>query len=709
MDFDDPRHDTEAILVEDEGNISVSNGKIVAELDEQGNDTGFKLFVPTEEEQRRMEQYIAEELEIGEQEYETVRNRILLNIAAYEALPSGDKEDLLNLPLGKSHVNHLVAFFTNRIWNKDPIASVIPEEYGMYDVPIPYGRDPVSGAVLSRIEQRSAEELVEGGERLMTHYLKGDRLKFRAFIYTVIMDVVRGAAPAWGKTCYERVMRPQLVPNWRRLPNDMIAMDGYREVDRVVGSPHKMLALSGLNVMMASPWLDPQEADWVAEHIPHTVAEGRNKVKQNEWYLVSDDDWTDLRKAAGDISKRYEEKTAAAEMRERQAQRPRPVLDVHNVWLYWPVVFDDDRGQTLEGIFSLLVPFERTTGKMLAAPLNPYAHGRRNLVPYVQRPRPHEIGGYSTMEDVGPLQKVKTRLFHSQVQNAMLANTVWTKVRLGSTAWQWLKSNEIRSRAKVPVTNDTDLKAEVLGRELRSLAPEIAALDGWAKELTVSDTVKGAQLLGRTSRAAISLVQEAGLTIPNMDLDCIRDRASENLTMLFHNIGQWSVYGEEIPFRDPETRAIAMRAVRFPIDGLSGFSVRITASSDEETAQFEFERDLGLAKLQMEAFASSVQLIAPMMKPDSPPVVEEMQKPMFVAQQLLLARIFELAKMDPKKFTFTERQIDEILARHRAWVIQQQQKMMAEQAQQGGPGGPANVVQGAFGGGPVPNAGGNAP
>lgn len=673
---EDNRDDTAAVLVDEDG-PPISNGRIMDELDKNHQPTGYKLFVPTEDEEKRMARRIAEELDIAEKEYERIWAQMSMNIAAYEALPTDDRDDMaraaLTLPVGKRDVNHLVAFFVNRIYNKRPICSIVPEEFGMYEVPMPTGQiDPHTGNAVSTTELRSAEDLADGGERLMEYYLRSDKLKFHRFLYDVIMSSVQGAPP-WGKTAYERVLRPQMVPKWRRLPSGMVIADGYTEVERVVGSPHKLYMQSGFNVMMASPWLDPQEAEWVAEHdTAMTIAIARNKVHSNEWYLCDDDKWKTIRKAVGDLD-RYEAQNEANAG--RKVDRGRKFLDIWNVHLYWPVIFADDQGEDLEGIFSMTVPFERTTETILACPLNPYAHGRRNLVPYYQRPRVNEIGGHSTMEDVLPLQKVKTRLFHSQIQNAMLSNTVFAKVRPGSTAWNWLKSNEIRARSKVPVTNPSDFESEVLGRELRSLAPEIAGIDAMAKELTVSDTVKGATLLGRTSRAAISLVQEAGLTVPNMDLDFICGSLSENLTMLYHNIGQWSVYGEEIPFQDPETRAIVMKAVRFPLEGPNAFSARISASSDEETTQFEFERDMGLSKLQTEMYQVAAQLIAPMTNPNAPPVVKAFQKPMLVANQMLMARIFSLAKMDPKKYALTERQIDEILAAHEQWV---EQKMAAD-------------------------------
>lgn len=676
------RDDPQALLVGLDG-PPMANGKILPELDADGQETGFKLFVPSEEEQKRMERRIADELNTTEQEHANLYARMLKNIHAYEALPDADKKDLLTLPLGKKDVNHLVGFYVNRIWNKRPIASVIPEEYGMYEVPIPTEQvDPFTGQRVSAVEMRSAEEISGGGEKLLEHYLRNPKTNFHKFLYDVVMSSVQGA-PAWGKTEYRRVTRPQLVPNWRRLPNGQVVADGYKEMERVVGCPHKFVAKSGFDVMVATPWVDVQEAEMAFEHDPHTIIEGRNKVKQNEWYLVSDDDWKELYKACTTLE-RYEERNTAEELKAgRTIERPRDFLDVFHVSMFWPVVFDDETGQTMEGVFSLVVPFERTTGKILAAPLMPYAHGRRNLVPYVQRPRPFDLGGYSTMEDVAPLQRVQTRLFHSQIENAMLANTVWTKVRPGSTAWTWLKSNEIRARSKVPVQNPQDIESSVLGRELRSLAPEIAAIGAFATGITVSDTVKGATLQGRTSRAAISLVQEAGLTVPNMDLDFLNDRLSENVGMLYHNISQWAMYGEEIPFRNPETRALAMKAVQFPLDGPGQFSVRISASSDEETAQFEFERDLGLAKVQQEFFQTFASLVGPMVNPNAPPVIEAFQKPMLVALNLMQSRICELAKLDPEKYTFTEKKIDEILQAHRQWVMEQMQAQMQAAAQRG--------------------------
>jgi len=707
---DDNRDDTAAVLVDPSG-PPVANGKIVDEIDSKGQPTGFKLFVPTEEEKARMEARVDEEADLCERAYEPMWARMRENIDAYEGIPDKSRDDFMTLPYGKRDVNHLVGFFVNRIYNKNPLCSIIPEEYGDYEVPVPVGVDPMSGQTMSRVEIRTADELAEGGERLMEHYLRGPKLKFREFLYTLIMSAVQGA-PGWGKTCYERVLRPQLVPKWTRSASGMVVASGYTEVDRVVGSPHKLVAQSGFNVMMADPWLDPQEAEMMFEHVPHTIGEGRNKVNQNEWYLCTDDDWEEMRKAVGDL-KKYEDNGSRDE--QRKSDRPRHFLDVFNVPLYWPIIFADEDGQDVEGIFSLSVQWERTTKKILACPLNPYAHGRRNLVPYVQRPRPFEMSAFSTMEDVLPLQKVGTRLWHSQIQNAMLANTVFVKYRPGSTAAGWLKNNEVRAKSKIPVQNDNDFKSDVLGRELRSLAPEMSAVDAMSKQLTVSDTVKGTTLLGRTSRAAISLVQEAGLTVPNMDLDFLRDRLSEQLTMFYQNLGQWSSYGEEIPFRDPVTRATVMKAVEFPLEGNTQFTVRITASSDEETAQFEFERNLGLAKLQDERNRAAAEILAPMLNPQAPPVVRRFQQPMLEAHYALDARIFELAKLDPKKFALSPRDIEEILAEHDQWVAAEKQRQMEEQIaiqaeaiRRANAGGGGAVVQGAFGGGAVPGPGGQA-
>lgn len=699
-------NESDQLLIALDDEPKVSNFRIVDELDPSGRPTGFKLGLPSEEEQRKMEEEIGDELDNADKEYDPLRAAWERNIRAFEALPEGDKEDFLTLPVAKTAIYHLVAFHVNRIYNARPIGTVDPEEYGMYQVPVPTGRDPFTGEIMSRVELRSAEEIAEGGERLLQHYLR-KKIPFHKFLYSLILDAHVGA-PGWGETCYERTLRPQYVPKWRNV-GGMIVQDGYTEVERVIGSPHKLIAHSAFDVMMAAPWLDQNEADWISKAAPHTAAEAHNRIKFNDWYLVGDEDEEDLRKAYSDLNKRYPHRAAVDDAKERKVDQERKMLDVHYVWKYWPAVVEDANGQEIEGLFSFLIPFERTTRKMLACPLNPYAHGRRTLVPYYQRPKPHSFGSYSTLDDVLPLQKVKTRLFHSQVQNAMLANTVFAKVRPGSTAWQWLKSNEVRARSKIPVQNDNDFKSETLGRELRSLQPEIQAIDAWQKDLTVSDTVRGATLLGRTSRASISLVQEAGLTVPNMDLDFLRDSLSQNLTMLFHDIGQWSVYGESIPFTSAEDRAVMMKAVEFPLEGLNTFSVRISASSDEETAQFEFERNLGLAKLQAEAFQTELGISGPMLNPNAPPAVVAFHKRQLIAHYLMHGRIYELAKMDPKKFTLTEREIEALIEQQRAFVEQQKQQAMEEQIRvqseairRANAGGGGAVVPGAFGRGPVP-------
>jgi len=191
-----------------------------------------------------------------------------------------------------------------------------------------------------------------------------------------------------------------------------------------------------------------------------------------------------------------------------------------------------------------------------------------------------------------------------------------------------------------------------------------------------------------------------------MDLDFLTESVNQNLTMLFRDFGQWSALGENIPFQQPEDRAIVMKAVEFPLDGLNTFAVKVTASSDEETEQFEFERNMGLAKLQQEAFAMAANIMGPMFSSQAPPAVVEFQRRTLVSHQLLQARIFQLAKLDPKRYTMSEREIDALVEMQRQFI--EAQKAAAQAAQGAQDGGGGNVVSGAFGGGAVP-AGGAAP
>lgn len=693
---------TDVVLVDEEARVS--GGRILDETDLNGQPTGLKLYYPDDDEKRALENLIGDELDEMEKEHEPLWNKAVANIRTYEALPDGDKEDMLMLPFGKRDTNHLWAFFVNRIWNKKPFATIEPEEFGYYEVPIPMGQGPM-GETISRTELRSAEELAEAGERLIEHYVRR-RLPMRKFLYTTIGDCVMGAGPVYGETCYKRTMKPELVPNFKRLPGGMVVVDGYIERERVSGSPHKLIAHPTFNCMMSHPALDIQEAETFAVHNPESILHFRHKILENEYYLATEDDFEDCKKAANDL-RRYEQKTDLAEMKDRKVDRPKRQMDVWNVWRYYPVVLQNDMGEEEEGVLSLVIPFERTTRKILGMALNGYAHGKRPFVSYVQRPRPHQIGGYSTGEDVMPTVKYQTRMYHSQLQNAYLANQIIVGYRPGSPSAEWLKRNQLGYRSKIPRQAGGDLEPMSFGRDLRSLAPEIGALDALQRQIGVSDAVRGATIPGRTSRAAISLVQEAGLTVPMLDLDHFRECLSEQITMLYQNIGQWSIYGEEIPWQNPETRAITMKAVEFPLEGVGRFNVRITASSDEETAQFEFERDIALSRIQAQAHAERARILGPVFDERATPAIISVQRQTLIAHELLMARVFELARLDPKKYTLDERQIDELIEMQRQAIAQRQQMMMQQMmAMQGGQlGGNVVPIRGAGGGGGVSNAG----
>ncbi len=699
----DHRDDPAAALVDVDG-PPISNGRLVKEYDRSGRETGQKLFIPTADEKKRMEERIAEELDLVQSMYKKkVWPRYKRNIRNFEALPDGEKEEMLTVPLTKKNVNHSIAFQVGRIYNKTPLLTVDPDEYGEYTVPVPTGQMDEFGEQISRPQIVTAEDIAKGGEDLMTHYLK-KKLPFHRFLYDIAHSNIIGA-PAWGKTCYNRVLRPQLVPHFKRRSDGMIVASGFREVERAIGSPHHLIAKSGFDVMMPDPWTDEQMCEFLFERNPITLSESRDKLSQNEWYLCTDADWNEIRKAARtDVDENDQELN---DIYSRKSDRPPGFVDVYNVHFFWPAVFQDEDGEDVEGLFSFLGIFDKTTSKLLACPMQPYAHGMRELVRYGQRPKPFTADSYSTGEDLSPLQKIETRLWHSQVTNAMLANTIIAKVRPGSATWNWMKGNDIRSKSKIPVANmENDFRTDVMGRELRSLAAEIGAIENWGEQLGTSDAVRGANVPGRTSRAAINLVQEAGLTVPLMDLDFLKAPLERQLTMLYRNIGQWAMYGEEIPYEDPVRRATMMKAVQFPTEGLNGFSVRVTASSDEDAAQFEFERNVGLLKLFSEQAQAAAMIAGPMVDAKAPPVVRDFNLPIFIGHQLLLGRTVELAKLDKRKYSLSEQQIREILEKHDAWVAEQQaaraaaaaaaNQQAAEPTQAGAANG--NVITGDFGG-----------
>lgn len=719
LDRDDPL----AALLR-EGRPKATTGEIEDGIGEDGEPTGYRFFVPKKDEEARMAAYLAEEYEIARENYSGVWSAAEENLLSYHALSESD--ELLTIPIVKRDVNQIISFLINRIMNKRPIATVDPDEIGMIEVPVPAGNDPLTGEVMSRMELKAAEEIAENGERLMDHYLR-KRIPFRRFVSDIITDCVRGLQPAWGKTCYEPNDRVHATPKFQRGKNGLYRMSGMQHVNREMGSPHKLLAKSVFDVLMPSDELDPQESPWIAERNTMSITRFRQAYDAGEFPHLTPEKAAKVIAGAKDLSSSIV-RPGIRGHDGRAFDRARGQLDIWNFWTYWPIMLDVE-GEMLEGLFSLLIPFDVTTSTILASPLNPYGHGLRPLREYFMRQEPHQFAGGSTGADTVPFQRSISTLFQLQIKNAALANTIALKVRPGSKAWTWLQHNPFRSGSRLPADQSSDVETLQIGSNYRSLSPEIGALDSLAKETNVvSDAFRGASMGSRTAAAAISLVQEASSSQPLTFLDNLREGFGVNLSMLYAQLGQYSIYGETIPFRNPETKKLTELAVQFPADGNAGFTVNVTASSDEETTQFQFEQTLGLSKVFAEHNKLRAEMLGPMIDAKATPAMIAANRKMFLGGEKIIARLSELARLDARQFTFSEKELDEIVDLQAKWMeimkqMQAMQQQLAQAQQQitqlqtpalppgggpfgptGGPPGGAEVIPfaGAGGGGNLP-------
>lgn len=628
------------------------------------------------------EEYLAEELDLGEKDYAPVWDAALRCENNYEGLSAND--ELLTLPITKRDVNYTIAYLVNRVWEKEPLVTVRPEQQQQFTllIPGPMVQTPAGPQRISRPEVVWSEDVARNLEQLMENKLR-KRIPYYEVLRDTTTQMVKGVAPAWVKMGYSQKTRTVRQPKVHPLDGGWVTVLGTEEVDVPHGESHKMQSLSTFDVMLPADAMDVQEAPWIAQRLPTDATMFRHLISTGEYEIEDPAALEAVLEALSDVSEKDRRKELG-KIDHRLASRPRKMHDVWEVWLFWPIV--DGEGQV--SVYSLCVHFHKKAKKLLKAYLNPRADGLRPYEPFLQRKRAGRLSGGSTGEDMGPFQKVVSVAYHLQLNNAAQANLTGFFVRSGSKAWNWLAKNKVGPGAKIPVDRVDEIKNFQVGANFRSMEPEIRmAMEEASRLSVVSDTQRG-DVPNRSPTGTTEAVMSAGNTQINMVLEAMRYSWSRVFGMLASQMQQYDMYGESIPYTDPKTQKLSMLALHMPVESITEqFTYLLSASSEDDSREQRLQRAMQSKKMLTDQRKELLSYMGPMFNAQSPPVVTKVMRKLVVGSEELTGEILELSDIkDRDRFVFKESELDALLEEHGQWVQQKQAEAAQEQqdqAQQG--------------------------
>lgn len=631
---------------------------------------GYQRVRFTPDGKAHLEKYLDEEHTLAEADYKPVIDEALRCERIYEAMSDG--EELLTIPICKGAANQIIAYLVQRIWGKDTVFTVKPEEQRQFKMLDPSGPQmPGMSEPASRMLIAWSDEVAEALEKLIEHKVR-KRLPFYEVLVNVTTQMVKGVAPAWVKVAYERRTRLVKQTKVMDLGGEWYAPSGTEEVEVPHGDPHKLIFRNTPDIILPADAMDEQEAPWLSESMPMDSLTLRHKVSSGE-YDLTEDELQEVLKATENMSEPRRQ-AEYAKIDKREARKPRNLHNVREVWAFWPIV--QEGGEI--AIYSVCLHYHRKAKKILKCYINPNRHGLRPYVPFFQRKRPDRFSGGSCVQDAAPFQKVVSVAMHLQLNNAAQANMVAFMVRQGSTAWNWLSKHKVGPGGMVAMQQKGEVEPFRLGTDFRSMGEEINVMFAESDKITtVGDADR--DVPNRTAVGTTDIVQQARRLQINMTLESARFQWGKVAKLLVQQMQQYDVYGESIPFQDPKTRALVMLPLRMPIETIADqFTFILSASSEDDTKDQKFQRLMQAQKTMRETRRETISNLAPMFAPQSPPAVRKVLRHSIIAEEDLAGELLEtLGIVNRDKYIMTADFLDEVDAEHQQWIQQKQAEMAA--------------------------------
>lgn len=654
----------------------------------EADSEGYERWVPSEKDREKLASYLASEIQRAKVDYKPVYDRMIENKRIYKGLPEKGGKKLV-LPVCKSAANYIIANLVNKIMNRKPLIQCTPDEQDDYEIMLPDGTATT----------RSAEEVAAALE-VWAEYKFRKRIPMRKIVTTLFTDIITGYSPAWIKVYHHKRYRTEQVAKYDKLAgNGKLSYAGKATRKVLDGEPNQIVNVNGLNMLMPIEEKDVQTSPWIAERKEYSVTEMRSHLTECGKLFSGKGDPLKEEEFLAKVTDIYAlaQIKDAADLAGRVASAAPGKHEVYEVYIDWPCVVD---GSYV--VIPLVVDFHPESQEILDAYRLPYSHGKRPYEAFFQDQDGHEFDGSSVVEDISTHQKFATDLLHLEIQNAVQANLKAYKIKHGSIAWDEVGGKEIRPGHGIPVDDKDDITEFQIGSDYRTVLPVVDFLKANADEMAnIGDYQRNQGNLSRATGAAVSQAMDAGANKPEQILANIREGLSRVLWMYFRMVQQFSPGGEDIPFRNEETRELLMIPMRFPVDPLNedfGFTFR--ASEDDQLQQAQFEQ-IQLLKGMIDAQNPAIaQMIGPMFDPSMPMEMVEINKEMIRRSEYLLGLGFEtLFRKDRSRVELDMSLIDNMLAAKQQLLMEQQQMTGAQ----------AEGQMGAEGEQVLPEAGGDVP
>lgn len=672
---------------------------------------GYDRIIPTPETLAEMGKLYAREIREADIVYEPIFEKMIQDGKAYEAM--SDQGETITYPLAKRIVNQQVSWLSTAILSKTPIITIKPIDGGSYEIPsailgegAPPKPDGFTGTMtpVPTFETRtvSGEEAAALFQAFLQFKLTTS-LDFEQIVEDTVLAIHSGENPTYWRIDYDpRVRRARM----RDRIDTGRGVQFFGVVDTAVVPPDIVTIrhVPGQNVTMTVSAENVQSAWWVAEKKRPTNLQLWEEVKAGRYDFCrakpldssKPDDMDLVAKVigGGENFSQNEMTRSLAEVDKRIADQPQLTHDVRTLSFYHPFRV----GGNIE-VRSCIGDFHVKSEQFLNLMVNWSFTGKRLLVPFFQRKRPHRFSGMSSAGDIAPLQRLISSILHLQIQNAVQQNVKVFLIRDNSRTWNFLTKagNQLRPGLKIPFEDKDDISPVQLGSAVQSMAPEITFINAEAERLSaIGDFDLGIQIPGRTPAATVAQIQELAKMQPASILRAVRRSISEAMGMFLQTVAQFRAY-ETIPFLDPEKKEIVSKLIGFPREIIANhFSCQVTATGDEDTAAAKFEKAGLLIQDTDLANDAALKAMMTILDPNMLPAAKKFAAFCLRRRERLYAEKIRSYRLDVQHFEITDAMIDDLIANVAAQV-----PPTPPPPEQGAPNGQTTVPP-AIPGGPVP-------
>jgi hypothetical protein len=668
---------------------------------------GYDRIIPTAETLEEMGRLYAREIREADTAYEPIFARMIEDGKAYDADVT-DQDKTITYPLAKRIVNQQVSWLSTAILSKTPIITIKPIDGGSYEIPAAItGEETPPESPFSQPVFETTTVSSEEAAALLQAFLQfklTTSLDFEQIVEDTVLSIHSGENPTYWRIDYDPRVRRARMRDRIETPRG-VQFFGVVDTEIVPRDIVTIRHVPGQNITMTLAAEDVQSAWWVAEKKRPTNLQLWEEIKAGRYDFcrkkpintANADDLDLISKVigGGDNYSHDEMARSMAEVDKRIADQPQLTHDVRTVMFFHPFRV----GGNIE-VRSCIGDFHVKSETWLNMMVNWSFTGKRLLVPFFQRKRPHRFSGMSSAGDIAPIQRLISSILHLQIQNAVQQNVKVFLIRENSRTWNFLtkSGNQLRPGLKIPFEDPDDINPVQLGSPVQSMAQEITFLNAEAERLSaIGDFDLGIQIPGRTPAATVAQIQELAKMQPASILRAVRRSISKAIEMYLQTVAQFRAY-ETIPFLDPEKKEIVSKLIGFPREIIANhFSFQVTATGDEDTAAAKFEKAGILITDTDAANDAALKAMMVILDPNSLPAAKRFAAFCLRRRERLYAEKIRSYRLDTQHFEITDAMIDELIA-----AVEQQVPAQPQPTQEGAPPNGQSNVPPAVPGGPVP-------